>query len=332
MISLSGFQHHWIFLLGLVPIGLLLVYVGAQIRRRRRVRRYTEPELLDSVAPQGPNPWRHVPIALLLVALLLLTVALAGPTRDVHIPRNRAVIMLVVDESQSMRATDVQPSRLAAAQQAAKKFAQQSTPGVNLGLVAFAGNADVLVSPTTDHAATITALDNLRPADSTATGEGIFAALQSIATVATVLTGGHATPPPARVVLLSDGKENKPANPDNPDTPHGAYTAARAAKDRGVPISTISFGTKGGYLALNDQQVAVPVDDSMMKRIAQLSGGQTYSASNIDELNRSYAAVQEQVGYQTVQGPAGAGWLRLAVIIATIASIAALVIHRRLPV
>ena len=108
-------------------------------------------------------------------------------------------------------------------------------------------------------------------------------------------------------MLLSDGKENRP---ENPDDLHGAYTAARAAKDQGVPISTISFGTKGGYVAVKDQRVAVPVDDSMMQRIAQLSGGQTYSASNIDELNRSYAAVQQQVGYQTVPGPASAGWLR----------------------
>jgi Ca-activated chloride channel family protein len=326
---MSGFQHQWFFLAALVPIGLLLLYIRAQIRRRRRVHRFADPELLDSVAPSRQNPWRHVSIAMLVVALLLLTVALAGPTRDVHVPRNRAVIMLVVDVSQSMRATDVQPTRLAAAQQAAKTFAQQLTPGVNLGLIAFAGTANVLVSPNPSHEATVAALDNLRPADSTATGEAIFTALQSIATVAAVLSSGDATPPPARIVLLSDGKENKPANPDNP---RGGYTAARAAKDQGVPISTISFGTKGGYVAVNDQRVAVPVDDSMMKRIAQLSGGQTYRASNIDELNRSYAAVQQQVGYQIVPGPASAGWLRLAVIAATLATIAALVINRRLPV
>jgi Ca-activated chloride channel family protein len=328
VMSLSGFQHDWFFLVALVPAFLLVLYIAAQVRRRRRVRRFSDAELLDSVAPHRPNPWRHVPIVGLVASLLLLTVALAGPARDIHIPRNRAVIMLVVDVSQSMRATDVQPSRLAAAQQAAERFAQQLTPGVNLGLVAFAGTANVLVSPTASHEATVASLDNLRPADSTATGAAIFAALQSIATVAAVLSSGHTTPPPARIVLLSDGKENKPAIPDNID---GAYTAARAAKDQGVPISTISFGTKGGYVPVNDQTVAVPVDDSMMKRIAELSGGQTYSASNIGELNRSYAAVQQQVGFQTVQGPASAGWLRLAVIIATLAAIAALAINRRLP-
>jgi Ca-activated chloride channel family protein len=246
----------------------------------------------------------------------------------VRIPRNRAVVMLVIDVSQSMRATDVPPSRLAAARRAAKQFAGQLTPGVNLGLISFAGTANVLVSPTPDHQATVAALDNLRPADSTATGEAIFAALQSIATVAAVLSSGDTTPPPARIVLLSDGKENKPSNPDNP---HGAYTAARAAKDQGVPISTISFGTPGGVVTLNDQRLPVPVDADMMKRIAELSGGQFYAATNAAELNRSYNAVEQQVGYQTVQGPASAGWLRLAVLIAAFGGLLSLLINRRLP-
>ncbi len=126
--------------------------------------------------------------------------------------------MLVIDVSQSMQAKDVAPTRLRAAQDAAKTFAQQLTPpGVNLGLVSFGGNVNLLVSPTPpDHAATVTALDKLQPDNSTATGEAMFTALESIQTVSTVLTAGDATPPPARIVLLSDGGENKPANPDNP--------------------------------------------------------------------------------------------------------------------
>jgi Ca-activated chloride channel homolog len=326
--SPSGFQNAGLFLFALVPIGLLALYVLTQIRRRRRMRRFADSELQDTVVPRRAHPWRHVPIGLALVTLCLLTIALAGPTHDVHVPRNRAVIMLAIDVSQSMRANDVSPSRLAAAKQAAKRFANQLTPGVNLGLISFAGTANVLVSPTPQHEATVSALDNLRPDDSTAIGEAIFAALQSIATVSAVLSSGEATPPPARIVLLSDGKENKP---DNPNNPRGAYTAARVAKDQGVPISTIAFGTKGGYVAMNDRRVAVPVDDDMLKRIAQLSGGQSYTATNIDELNGSYAAVQQQVGYQSVPGPASAGWLRLAAIVATIATILALIINRRLP-
>ncbi len=327
-LSFSGFQHPWLAGFALVPIGLLALYVLAQIRRRRRMRRFTDPELTDTVVPRRESGWRHVPIAMLLIALLLLTVALAGPSRSIRIPRNRAVIMLAIDVSQSMRATDVAPSRLDAAKQAAKKFAGELTPGVNLGLISFAGTANVLVSPTPQHEATIAALDNLRPDNSTAIGEAIFSALDSIATVAAVLSS-NASSPPARIVLLSDGKENKPENPNNP---RGAYTAARAAKDRGVPISTISFGTSDGYVEVDNQRLPVPVDPDMLQHIAQMSGGQSYKATNVDELNRSYAAVQDQVGYQTVPGPAGSGWLRLAVMSATIAVLLALIINRRLPV
>ncbi|HXA11216.1 MAG TPA: BatA domain-containing protein, partial [Mycobacterium sp.] len=127
--SLSGFQHSWLLGFVLVPIGLLGLYVLAQIRRRRRMRRFTDPELADTVVPKRESRLRHVPIAMLLIALLLLTVALAGPTRTTRIPRNRAVIMLAIDVSQSMRATDVAPSRLDAAKEAAKKFARELTPG-----------------------------------------------------------------------------------------------------------------------------------------------------------------------------------------------------------
>ncbi|HZA08451.1 VWA domain-containing protein [Mycobacterium sp.] len=328
VVSLAGFAHRPLLLLALVPVGLVALYVVAQSRRSHRMRRFADPELVDSVVPRRAHPWRHVPMALLAAALLLLTIALAGPTHDQRVPRNRAVIMLVIDVSQSMRATDVAPSRLAAAQQAAKRFAQQLTPGVNLGLVAFAGTPNVLVSPTPDHQATVAALDNLRPADATATGDAIFAALDSIATVAAVLGSGNTTPPPARIVLESDGKETKPTHPDDL---RGAYTAARTAKDRGIPISTITFGTKAGRVEVNNQQLPVPVDGSMMNKIATLSGGQSYTATNVDDVNRSYAAVQQQVGYENVPGPAGAAWLRLAVLVATVAALLAVVVNRRLP-
>jgi Ca-activated chloride channel family protein len=327
-LSLSGFQSPWLFVFALVPVGLLALYVLVHMRRGRRLRQFADPDLAPVVVPRRAHRLRHLPILVSVVALLLLTVAMAGPTRQTHIPRNRAVIMLAIDVSQSMRATDVVPSRLAAAKQAAKQFAQQLTPGVNLGLISFAGNVNVLVSPTPQHEATISALDNLKPDNQTAIGDAIFAALQSVQTIAEVLSAGATTPPPARIVVLSDGIENKPGNPNNL---RGAYTAARAAKDQGVPVSTIAFGTQAGFVAVNDQPVPVPVDASMLKQIAQLSGGQSYVATNIDELSRSYAAVQQQVGYQNVPGPAEAAWLRLAVIAATIAAVAALVINRRLP-
>ncbi|WP_156749906.1 VWA domain-containing protein, partial [Mycobacterium sp. E2479] len=182
---------------------------------------------------------------LLAVSLVLLTTAMAGPTSDVRIPLNRAVVMLVIDVSESMASTDVPPNRLDAAKEAGKQFADQLTPAINLGLVEFAANATLLVPPTTNRGAVKAGIDSLKPMPKTATGEGIFTALQAIATVGSVMGGGDG-PPPARIVLESDGAENKPSNPSDPHD--GVYTAARLAKDEGVPISTISFGTKGGEI------------------------------------------------------------------------------------
>src|SRR5271165_1774411 len=196
--SLSGFAHAWFFLFLVAVAGLSALYVVMQLARQRRILRFANMEMLESVAPKRPSRWRHVPAILLVSALVLFTIAMAGPTNDVRIPRNRAVVMLVIDVSQSMRATDVEPNRMAAAQEAAKQFAGELTPGINFGLIAYAGTSSVLVSPTTNRDATKTALDKLQFADRTATGEGIFTALQAIATVGAVIGGGY-TPPPRRI-------------------------------------------------------------------------------------------------------------------------------------
>lgn len=325
--TLSGFAHSWFFLFLFVVFGLAALYIVLQLARQRRMLRFANMDLLESVAPKQPSRWRHLPAILLVLALVLFTIAMAGPTNDVRIPRNRAVVMLVIDVSQSMRATDVPPTRMAAAQEAAKQFADELTPGINLGLIAYAGTATVLVSPTTNREATKNALDKLQYADRTATGEGIFTALQAIATVGAVIGGGD-TPPPARIVLFSDGKETMPTNPDNPK---GAFTAARTAKDQGVPISTISFGTPYGFVEINDQRQPVPVDDETLKKVAQLSGGNSYSASNLQELKGVYATLQQQIGYETIKGDASVGWLRLGALVLALAALAALLINRRLP-
>jgi Ca-activated chloride channel family protein len=325
--SLSGFEHPWFFLFFIVIAALVALYVMVQRTREKRVLRFANMELLETVAPKRPTRWRHVPAIALITSLSLLTIAMAGPTHDVRIPRNRAVVMLVIDVSQSMRATDVAPSRLAAAQEAAKQFADQLTPGINLGLIAYAGTATVLTSPTTNREATKNAIDKLQLADRTATGEGIFTALQSIATVGAVIGGGD-EPPPARIVLMSDGKETVPSNPDNPK---GAYTAARTAKDQGVPISTVSFGTAYGYVEINDQRQPVPVDDEMLKKIADLSGGSAYTASSLEQLKEVFTSLQEQIGYETIKGDASVGWLRLGALALALAALTALLINRRLP-
>jgi len=284
-------------------------------------------EVLEQVAAPVRRRWRHLAAVLMVAALLLFTVAMAGPTHDVRIPRNRAVVMLVIDVSESMAADDVPPNRLAAAKKAGEQFADELTPSINLGLIAFAGTANVLVAPTTNRAVMKAAIDKLQAAERTATGEAIYTALQAIAAVGAVIGGGE-RPPPARIVLESDGKETVPSNPEEP---RGAYPAARAAKAQGVPISTISFGTPDGSVELNGEQVPVPVDDETLQKITEITGGQAFHASSLGELSRVYADLQAQIGYETIRADASAGWLRLGVVALVAAVLAGWLISRPLP-
>ena len=180
-LAVSGFANAWFFVFLVVVVAMLAAYVLAQRARRRRVLRFANLELLQAVSRPTRRRWRHLSAALLVASLALLTTAMAGPTHDVRVPRNRAVVMLVIDVSESMAATDVPPNRLAAAKEAGKRFADELTPGINLGLVEFAGTATLLMSPTTDRDSVKAAIDTLQPAERTATGEGIFTALQAIA-------------------------------------------------------------------------------------------------------------------------------------------------------
>jgi Ca-activated chloride channel family protein len=330
-VSLSDFTSPWWLLFLLVVGALVAGYVVVQRRRQKNTLLFSNMELLEKVAPNRPGYWRHVPTALVLVGLLLLTVALAGPTSDQRVPRNRATVMLVIDVSLSMEATDVEPSRLAAAQEAGKSFADGLTPGINLGLVAFAGTASVLVSPTANREATKAAIDKLQLSERTATGEAIFTSLQSIDTLGAVLGGGDAAPP-ARIVLLSDGKQTVP---ENPDDPRGGYTAARAAAEKDVPISTISFGTSYGTVDIESEsgseRVPVPVDDPSLKEIATLSGGSFFTASSLEELRAVYDTLEEQIGFEMTRGDASRPWLILGVLFTAAGLGTALVLRQRLP-
>ncbi|WP_104480289.1 VWA domain-containing protein [Actinokineospora auranticolor] len=326
--SFRNFSAPWWFLL-LVAIGALVVgYVMVQRMRRKRTLRFTNLELLEKVAPRGPSRLRHIPAIVLVLALMLLTTAMAGPTAEQRVPRNRATVMLVIDVSLSMEATDVAPTRLKAAQVAAKSFAEGLTPGVNLGLITFAGTATVLVAPTTDRGGVAKAIDNLKLAQSTATGEAIFAALQSIDGFSQVV-GGPDGPPPARIVLMSDGKQTIPT--ENEDDPRGSFTAAKAAAERKIPITTISFGTADGTVEIEGRTQSVAVDDDAMKEIASLSAGDFYKAATADQLRKVYDTLGEQIGYEIKEADASRPWLILGTIAALIAAAGSLVLSQRLP-
>jgi Ca-activated chloride channel family protein len=326
-VSLTGFQNAWFFLVLLIVLLVIGIYVVQQFARRRRVLRFANMEVLERVAPPRPSQWRHVPTILLAVSLVLLTTAMAGPTSDVRIPLNRAVVMLVIDVSESMISNDVPPNRLAAAKEAGRQFADQLTPAVNLGLVEFAANATLLVPPTTNRAAVKAGIDSLQPAPKTATGEGIFTALQAIATVGSVMGGGDG-PPPARIVLESDGAENVPLDPN---APQGAFTAARAAKTQGVQISTISFGTPYGTVEYEGATIPVPVDDQTLQKICEITDGQAFHADSLDALKNVYSTLQRQIGYETVKGDASLAWMLLGAAVMAGAILAGLLLNRRLP-
>lgn len=326
-VSVTGFQNAWFFLFLLAVLLVLGLYVVLQFARRRRVLRFANMEVLKRVAPAHPSRWRHLPTILLATSLVLLTTAMAGPTSDVRIPLNRAVVMLVIDVSESMASTDVPPDRLTAAKVAGKQFADELTPAINLGLVEFAANASLLVSPTTNREAVKAAIDSLKPAPKTATGEGLFTALQAIATVGSVMGGGDG-PPPARIVLESDGAENVPLDAN---APQGAFTAARAAKAAGVQISTISFGTPYGTVEYEGATIPVPVDDQTLQKICEITDGQAFHADSLESLKNVYSTLQRQIGYETVKGDASLAWMLLGAVALASAILAGLFLNRRLP-
>jgi Ca-activated chloride channel family protein len=326
-VSLTGFSAPWWFLLLIAVAAVAVGYVLAQRARRKRTMRFANLALLDKVAPKSQGRVRHLPAVLIVLSLLLLTVGLAGPTAEQKVPRNRATVMLVIDVSLSMEATDVLPTRLKAAQDAATQFARNMTPGINLGLISFAGTATVLVNPTTDRNGVIKAIENLKLAQSTATGEGIFAALQSVESFSSVV-GGADGPPPARIVLMSDGKQTVP---EDLYAARGGYTAAQAAKQAGVPISSISFGTTHGSVDIDGKAQPVSVDDESLREIARLSGGDFYKAASAEELKKVYGDLGEQIGYELKDADASKPWVVVGTLILMLGAAASLFFGQRLP-
>lgn len=319
---LGGFTAPGWFALLVGVAAVAVGYVWVSRRRWRYTMRFTNLALLERVAPRRPGWPRHLPPVLLLVALIMLIVGLAGPTGQVRVPRNRALVMLVVDVSLSMNATDVAPTRLLAAQDAATRFVRGLTPGINLGVESFAGTTTVLVSPTQDHDQAVAAIGNLKLAESTATGDAIAAALNSIDGFDRQIPGGDGGPPPARILLMSDGKQT---------VGRDEFALASQAGAAHIPISTISFGTVDGTVTIDGSQIPVPVADVDLARVAQLSGGDFYPAHDADQVHRVYDSLTAQVGYQTVTADASKPWLVLGTLACLFAAGAALLISQRIP-
>jgi Ca-activated chloride channel family protein len=213
---------------------------------------------------------------------------MARPFVDVKMPVERATVILAIDVSLSMKAADVKPTRIEAAQEAAKTFVKELPASYNLGLVSFSDAANVLVSPSKERDIVTGAIDALQLGEATATGEAVFT---SLAAIAGVPPDGATEAPPALILLLSDG--------------HLTYgrsiaDAAQAASAANVPVSTIAFGTDAGTIDIGGEVQEVPVDRHALKTLAELTRGHYYEAASREELRRVYEDLGSSIGYRTV--------------------------------
>jgi Ca-activated chloride channel homolog len=274
-------ERLWLLLLLPVLVG---GYVVLQRRRRHYALRFSNLALIDSVLPRRPQWRQHVAVGLGLLTLAGLIFCFARPSeiQKVKARVNRPqVVVICIDTSLSMGADDVSPSRLAAAQTAAKKFLDKLPTRFEVALVSFSQGATVQVPPTIDRKQVADAVDALVLGKFTATGEGIYSSLDVIKQA----RSGAANLPGA-VVLLSDGTQT---------IGRSALDAARDAKLAKVPIYTVSLGTSDGFIDNEGRKIAVPVDRVQLREIAQLSGGKAYDAETPSDLNLAYNDVGQRL-------------------------------------
>jgi len=260
------------------------------VQRKRSRNRTVGRTMFDLVIPRDRTWLRHVAVGLSILSLLTLTLAFAKPKDQVSVPRERATIVVTIDVSLSMEAQDVEPNRLDAAKIAAEQFVNSLPPKFNVALVSFAGTAVTLVPPTLDRGAVTAGIQALRPQASTAIGEGIYTSLAALAQVPPDPDNPKAVAP-ARIVLLSDGKTQVGRASDE---------AAQAARAQSVPIYTIAYGTADGYIEIGGRREPVPVDRAELRRIAQISGGEDYTATSAGQLKEVYKDIGSSVGTEKV--------------------------------
>ena len=309
----------FLLLLGLIPL-LAVAYIVMLRRRRRFAVRYSSLSLVREALPRQSWLRRHLPVILFLIALTSLVIALTRPVTIVSVPAGQTVILLTIDVSRSMCSTDIQPSRIEAAQAAALSFIQQQQATTQIGIVAFSGYAELIQPPTADSEVLQSAIESLATGRRTAIGSGILKALDAIAeidpNVAPSWSSTSREPKPTPVprgayapdiiVVLTDGVSNAGPLP---------IDAAQQAVDRGVRVYTIGFGTAAGSSfpacgvqfqgrePTGDRQFGGGqfggaigggtgggggfrrgIDEATLKEVADMTGGAYYSAESAGEL------------------------------------------------
>lgn len=275
----------WLGALALVPLAIVASSL-ARRRARRYAVRFPAASTLALAAGSGRSWRRFLPAAFALTAITALVLALARPHVSYSAAVDQASVVLVTDHSGSMAATDVQPTRLVAAERAADTFIDQMPSNVLLGAVAFSTSADAVQAPQSNHAAARAVIDGQTANGATATGDALELALQ-------LLRGANPKHPPSAIVLLSDGAANRGLDVGT--------VAQEAGRDK-IPIYTVALGTPTGTLPGQGPFVPptpVPPDPQLMQEIAELSGGRSFDAQTADELSSVYKQLSHQLGTVT---------------------------------
>ena len=310
----------WRLLLLLGVDGLAGAWIASLYRRRRDTVRFTNVALLDVIAPERPGWKRHLPAGLWLAALAVLVVGFARPVRTVEVPRH-ATVVLALDVSLSMQATDVEPSRLDVAKEAARNFIDDLPDEIDLGLVIFSGTVHT-VEPTNDHDLLEQAVDAASLSEGTAIGDAIFAGLDMIAAAATEVDPDDPEVTPGRMVVLSDGATTM-GRPD--------VDAAEAAAEAGVPVDTIAFGTPEGEITVDGVTDTVPVAPGPLQDIASTTEGDFFEATSLDTLTEAYDDIGDVVGHDDEERPVDGWFIGAGLVLLAAAGVLSLLWSQRLP-
>ena len=293
------------YLLALLAIPLVAAaYAVARKRRKRFAVRFPGTAVFAAAAGRRPRLRRILPPALLAAAAATLAVAVAKPQATVAVPVEKASVVLVTDESGSMSATDVDPSRLEAARSAAEEFLDRVPDKLLVGFVGFSSQTNAVVEPTVQRDEVRSALDALQADGGTATGDALDTALDRLE----ARRGKDGKRAPAAVILLSDGKRTEGSDP---------LAAAERAKQLGIPVSTVALGTPDGTVTSPiGEPIPVPPDPATLQEISRITGGTFTEAGDAGELDKVYKDLGSKVGTKRVKrevtsGFAAAGLLLL---------------------
>jgi Ca-activated chloride channel family protein len=276
--------------LAVVPV-LVALHVLRDRRRRAFAARFTNPVLLPNVVDRAPGWRRHLPFAVLLVALAAMVVGVARPHAVVNVKREEATVVLAIDVSRSMQAMDVRPTRMEAALGAAAVFLRKVPEKFRVSVVSFASRATVAVPPTQDRALVEEALASLHPGEGTALGDAVTLALR----LAQRQRRADGTVPPTAILMISDG-----AQMGGRTTPQAA---ARRARTLHVPIYTVLVGTEAGVVERRlrggfREIIRVPPSPETLQRLAQATRGRFFTATNDTRLREIYERLGSRLGHR----------------------------------